>query len=382
MFANAAKRTHLRQVTASRDPRSFPPASKPASPADVGAPILDGLGGGDAVALRPRELLGTALTPSARTLRVTMPARGLTAAEFEGLVGRHDFHAHLQGGGHVVFAFSASAFLPAGLGLWLLSFFNQLAAIEPGVVRLEFETPEGLFGYLDRSGFLQLLSPRVATTPDRPATSGADLFRGQANSLVEIAPLWPRSPVEEKVGIIAPLVRAICSHFPEGEETRRLGSTIHTLLGELVDNVFVHSETVLPGYVSLQAYRKRTGPRIQLSVSDSGIGIPESIRSTLRTKVGRLSDDEIILQAFRDGLSKHGVHAGRGCGLKRCASLAARYGAALEVRTPKTHIVLQPATALQPMHQAVVHHTTGTFTGTHLMLEFRVPEAGDSVIVG
>jgi hypothetical protein len=262
-----------------------------------------------------------------------------------------------------------------GLGLWLLSFLNQLATVGPGVVRLEFESAEGLFGYLDRSGFLQLLSPRIVTAPKRPTLSWADLFRGQAETLVEISPLRPGTPLDEKLDIIRPLVAALCRFFPDDERTKRLGGAVHTLLGELVDNVFSHSETVLPGYVSLQAYEKRGRPRIQLSVSDSGIGIPESIRTTRGSKVRRLADHEIILQAFRDGLSKHGPHAGRGCGLKRCASLAARYGSVVGVRTPKSHIVLEPASATRALHEARFHRVAaGQLTDTHLILEFRLAE--------
>jgi len=319
----------------------------------------------------PRDSMSTGATPATDSvLRVPVPARGLSPQTFEELVGRHDYRAHLRAGTRVVFVFDRRAFLPAGLGLWLLSFFNQLGSTTPGHVHLEFGSSEGLFGYLDRSGFLQLLTPRITTTPERPEVSGADRYRGQAGSLVEIAPLLPGAPMEQKIEIVQPLVSALVAYFPADERARRLQGHVYTLLAELIDNVFSHSETALPGYVSLQAYRKTAGPSIQISVSDSGVGIPDSIRATLGRKVEGLNDDEIVLQAFRDGLSKFGEHVGRGCGLVRCASLAAQYGSTVAVRTPKAHIVLQPATETRPMHQATLHGLTGDLTGTHLILEF------------
>jgi len=306
-------------------------------------------------------------------LRAELPGRWLTTDQFEDLVSRHPYRAHLQAGNDVLFFFPANAAVPAGLGLWLLSFLNQLAEVGDGHVHLEFATEEGLFGYLDRSGFLQFLSPRISTNPLRPEISGADAHRGRTPGLVEIAALQPGAVGVDRQRIVGRVVDSLINFYPiDREQTRRLRNHVFTVLGELVDNVFSHSQTPLPGFVSLQAYDKSRQPRIQVGVSDSGIGIPASIRETLDTRVAGRTDAQLVIEAFMDGLSRHGSNAGRGCGLPQCAALAARYGSTLFVRTPSAQIVLHPASELRRFHNAVVHDRVCAFAGTHLYLEFRV----------
>lgn len=307
------------------------------------------------------------------TLYAVMPGRWLSPEQFEALVSKHRFEEHLRRGGTVVFSFPERAGVPAGLGLWLLSFLNQLAALGRGRIHLEFESKATLFSYLDRSGFLQLLSDRISTDPQRPVISGADAHRGQTQGLVEIAALRPGTTGADRQDIVRKVVDSLVDFYPSGEEkTRRLRNHAFTVLGELVDNVFSHSRTLLPGYVSLQAYDKTRSPRIQLGVSDSGIGIPASIRETLDAKVVGRSDADLVIQAFKDGLSRHGSNAGRGCGLPQCAALAAKYGSTLFVRTPSAQIVLHPATEQLPYHNARVQQAVGPLAGTHIYLEFRV----------
>lgn len=312
---------------------------------------------------------------NSRVARVVMPDRWLSPEQFEAVVIQHPFVKHLENGDDIVFEFPATAALPAGLGLWLLSFFNQLADVGTGWLRLEFATREGLFSYLDRNGFLQLLSPVIETNPERPVVSGADVRRGQAPGLVEIAALVPNTPLEEKKAIVERLVNALVGFYPAGERTHRLRNHVFTVLGELVDNVFSHSRTSLPGYASLQAYDKSRRPRVQIGVSDSGLGIPESIRGALGARVARKSDADLVIEAFRSGLSRHGANSGRGCGLVMCARLAADYGSFLHVRTPSAQVILQPAGGQRKAHEATVHEGVGPLRGTHICLEFRVDDA-------
>ena len=313
---------------------------------------------------------------SARKLvRVVLPPRWLTPDQFETIVSRHRFVEHLGGGGDVVFVFPEGAALPAGLGLWVLSFLNQLASAGVGRIRLEFAAPEELFGYLDRSGFIQLLSSRIETIPPRPEVSGADRYRGHAPGLVEIAPLVPGTTGSPRQAIVGRLVDALIGFYPAGDRTARLRNNVFTVLGELVDNVFSHSGTALPGYASLQAYDKKRRPRVQIGVSDSGLGIPASLRGTLGAKVRGWTDAELVIEAFAEGLSRHGANSGRGCGLLQCARLAADYGSTVYVRTPLAQVILHPAMGDRLFHRAEVQESVGELQGTHLCLEFQVDGA-------
>lgn len=304
-----------------------------------------------------------------KVLRADLPSKWLSVDQFEDLLRNNRFQSHLETDGTVVLYFPENAAVPAGLGLWLLSFLNQLAGIGRGQIHLEFAAEVGLFSYLDRNGFLQLLSPSISTSPMRPFISSAEAHRGKTIGLVEIAALDPGDAREDKQRIVGRVVDNLVGFYPRGEQTRRLGNHVFTVLGELVDNVFSHSHTRLPGYVSLQAYNKRHRPRIQLGVSDSGIGIPASIRGT--RAVAAKADADLVVEAFMEGLSRHGSNTGRGCGLPQCAALAARYGSTLFVRTPSARIVLNPASRQRPYHKAEIDTSVGRLDGTHIYLEFR-----------
>ena len=69
----------------------------------------------------------------------------------------------------------------------LLSLANQLV-LTTRRVQLNFEEGEtGTMGYLNRMGFFDNLAPSINVIPNRPAYSGAQLFRGGNTGLVEIA---------------------------------------------------------------------------------------------------------------------------------------------------------------------------------------------------
>jgi anti-sigma regulatory factor (Ser/Thr protein kinase) len=309
-------------------------------------------------------------------IREVVPDQWLNATAFEQLVQKHDYLSRIAEGSDISFHFPSSSAVPVDLGLQFLSFLNQLAAQHAGRVYLTFASSSGLFTYLDRNGFLRFLSGEISTDPPRPAASGADLRHGLTKGLVEISQLVPGTVGQARQTIVTELADALVGFYPQSQRTSRLGNHVFTVLGELVDNVFNHSLTELPGFVSLQAYSKRSTPRIVIAVSDSGRGIPESIRAALRAKVATQRDDQLIIRAFRDGLSSLGAHSGRGCGLPQCARLAAEYGSTLSVRTPTAHVVLHPATKGQPIHSANVSVLpANSFGGTHISLEFRASES-------
>ena len=61
----------------------------------------------------------------------------------------------------------------------------------------------------------------------------------------------------------------------------------------------------------------RAGNRLSVAVSDSGLGIMDTLRPSLRSEFPRLaglSDTDLLVEVFRQGVSRHG--ADRGCGLE------------------------------------------------------------------
>jgi histidine kinase/DNA gyrase B/HSP90-like ATPase len=301
-------------------------------------------------------------------LRIPMRGKWISFERFEHVIARAGILEHLQAGGTLLFEFDASSGLPAGVGMRLLSLLNQLAAAG-GKVGLAFASRENLFSYLDRNGFFDYLDDRIATDPGRPAFSGAELHRGQATSLVEIAELNPTVTGQERDDAVTPLVNALIRFYPKNERTMHLHSAAYATLCELIDNVYSHSETTVPGFAVLQRYRG-SRPAVQVAVSDSGIGIPESIRRGLKEKVRTKRDDEIIIAAFVKGLSRHGSSSGRSCGLPRCAQLAAEFGSRVQVRTPSADVTLEPTPKSSHKFEASIHVPNALLRGTHVCIEF------------
>jgi len=305
-----------------------------------------------------------------RTLVIRMAGRWMTHSQFEALIAELDLLTQLRDDGRVLFVFDGRSGLPAGVGMRLLSLLNQLATVETGSVELEFATRDGLFGYLSRNGFFDFLDSRIVTTPGRPRYSGATLFRGRAGSLVEIAELRPGLVGTDRDDAVTPLVSALSRWYPKGRRARHLQNCTFATLTELIDNVYSHSETALPGYAILQAYPNRHRPAVQIAVSDSGIGIPESIRRGLKDRVRKQSDGALIVRAFEKGLSRLGRQAGRSCGLPRCAQLASKFGSTVWVRTPSADVALRPSSTEEGPLEATIHRPSSQLEGTHICLEF------------
>ncbi len=307
----------------------------------------------------------------AGVLTIRMAGRWMSNAAFEDAISVPEVIPHLRAGGRLVFAFESNAGLPAGVGLRLLSLLNQLAALGLGQIELIFADRFGLYSYLCRNGFFDFLDERISSDPERPLVSQAEIYRGKAHSLVEIRELHPGSPDTPRGDPVQPLHDALKRHLPPGDNTEHLLSSVFTTLGELIDNVFNHSETRTSGFAILQAYGK-SRPAVQIAVSDSGIGIPASIRRGLRGAAKNRDDPELIIEAFRGGLSRHGDTGGRGCGLPKCAELAAKYGSTVWVRTRGADVALRRQAVRSENLEAQITIPEGLLDGTHICLEFPI----------
>jgi hypothetical protein len=298
-----------------------------------------------------------------------MRGRWISFERFEATIAPIGIIEHVRAGGTVTFDFDRSSGLPAGVGMRLLSLLNQLADIGAGRVELKFAVRDNLFAYLDRNGFFDYLDTRISTYPERPIYSRAELHRGQATSLVEIAELNPMVTGQARDDAVTPLVNALVRFYPKGDRTTHLHAAAYATLCELIDNVYSHSESRVPGFAVLQSYRGRN-PAVQVAVSDSGIGIPESIRRGLKEKVRTRRDHEIIIDAFVKGLSRHGSFSGHSCGLPRCAQLAAEFGSRVQVRTPSADVTLEPTAESGTTFEAKVRVPSPLLRGTHVCIEF------------
>jgi hypothetical protein len=249
-----------------------------------------------------------------------------------------------------------------------LSLVNQLASTTRRV-RLNFEEGEaGTMGYLNRMGFFDYLADVVEVLPSRPAYSAAELHRGGNAALVEIARINKDARDEDlPIRLTHALMRS-CHTRSDADE---LKGAAWTIFAELIDNIFSHSRTELDGYAALQVYSR--GNRLSVAVSDSGLGIMETLRPALSTEspsLSGLSDTDLLVEVFRQGLSRHGRD--RGCGLKGSAAKAIKFEATLDVRLPRQRVLLMPARGAYEANIADCYEGLPLVWGTHIGFGFRL----------
>ena len=221
-------------------------------------------------------------------------------------------------------------------------------------------------GYFNRVGFFDHLAPSIEVLPDRPAYSSAALYRGGNTGLVEIARINKDARDQGLPSRLTDALMRSCGSRPDAAE---LEGAAWTIFCELIDNVFAHSQTPLDGYAALQVYKN--GDRLTVAVSDSGLGIMETLRPSLQNELPRLadlSDVELLVEVFRQGLSRHGVD--RGCGLKGSAAKAMKFNAELDVRLPFQRVLLTPARGAYQANTAHCYDRLPLLWGTHIGFAF------------
>jgi hypothetical protein len=297
---------------------------------------------------------------------VTFPARWVNAEVMEEALRAAENQPHAAPS--TQFSFPVGCRVMIDSAVRLLSLCNQLDACTRRV-RLRFEEgDDGAMGYLNRMGFFDALSRNIEVVPARPHVSGAEVHGGSNPRLVEIARICHRVRDQSLPGRLSDALALGCGRRRDVEE---LGGAAFTVFAELIDNVFSHSETQLDGYAALQVYAK--GHSVLVAVSDSGLGIMRTLRPVLRTEypaLADLPDTALLVEVFRQGLSRHG--ADRGCGLRGSAAKAIKYRADLDVRLPNTRVLLKPGKGVYVPARAYCAEQLPLIWGTHICFTFRL----------
>lgn len=298
---------------------------------------------------------------------VRFPATWVDASWFETAL-RASCGPHAPSSHDIVFEIPADCKIMIDSAIRLLSLVNQLA-LTTRRTQLRFEEGEaGTMGYLNRMGFFDCLDPRVNIEPERPFISGAALHRGENRMLVEIARINKDVRDNELPTRLSDAVEKACASRADVKE---LGGAVWTIFAELIQNIFDHSDTQLDGYAALQVYQG--GNKVSVAVSDSGRGIMDTLRPALRTefpKLADLSDTEVLVEVFRQGVSRHGTD--RGCGLKGCAAKAIKFTATLDVRLPNQRVLLVPAKGIYELNIAHCYEGLPLLWGTHIGFAFGI----------
>lgn len=249
-------------------------------------------------------------------------------------------------------------------GVRLLSLANQLVHCGKSV-QINFEEGDGgAMGYLDRMGFFDHLSQEVTVIPFRPVISGAHTHHGGNSGVVEIARVS-----HEKVDADLPdrLARAVRASCGKRNDIDRLEHAAGFIFSELINNIEEHSGATLDGYAALQVYKG--GNKLVVAVSDSGKGIMDTLRPSLKFRHPRLAamtDADLLVEIFKNGVSRFGSE--RGLGLRGCALKASRFRASLDVRLPNGRVALDPGGEGYTL--ATCYSGLPTIWGTHISFHF------------
>lgn len=297
--------------------------------------------------------------------RYTFPATWVDNSALESTL-RQSGDPHKLEGCEMIFVFPSGCKVMIDAAVRVLSLINQLDHCAH-LVRLEFEEgQDGAMGYLNRMGFFDHLSPRIIVLPCRPFYSAADIYGGTNRSLVEIARINRTSRDQTLPTRLTEALMNSCGNRPDASE---LDGAAWTIFAELIDNIFSHSKTPLDGYAALQYYVR--GNSLKVAVSDSGLGIMETLRPTLRNEqpaLSKLSDVDLLVEIFRQGISRHG--ADRGCGLKGSAAKAIKFRAELDVRLPTLRVRLTPGVQGYRPNMAYCSDSLPLIWGTHICYTF------------
>ena len=297
--------------------------------------------------------------------KIKLPAKCIDATSLEAALSRADPP-------HGPDVYDVTVYLPVHCKIMvdaavrLLSLANQLH-LSTRNVRLEFEEGEaGTMGYLNRMGFFEHLAPSIKVLPDRPIVSTAKLYGGSNVGLVEIARINKDERDRELPRRLRAALARSCATRTDVDE---LADAARTIFAELIDNVFAHSDTKLDGYAALQVYPR--GGSLKVAVSDSGLGIMKTLRPALKVEspvLADLPDVDLLVEIFRQGLSRHGTD--RGCGLRGSAAKAMKFKAPLDVRLPTSRVVLTPATGAYTT--AHCYTDIPLLWGTHICFDFQL----------
>lgn len=228
----------------------------------------------------------------------------------------------------------------------LLSLLNLLSC-KSSYMAIEFEGKNNAsIGYLQRMNFFQNLQPTVKVLSESINIDKPSAYYGKNNSLVEIEKV---SSISHDENLPTRLCKTILNHnivdknLEDGIKNT-LQTAIENMFDELTDNIVNHSESNLTGFATCQIYKPKGDPVAHISVCDSGKGILNTLRPTLSQNYPEhvnLNDDELILEMFKHGVSRHGDDDG-GSGLPSCAKQALKFNASVHIRTNKSYIELIP----------------------------------------
>lgn len=186
--------------------------------------------------------------------------------------------------------------------------------------------------YLDRIDLFSVCGAFIAA--DSAVPEADRLFRSKASSsLLEVIPIASR-PSRNETDVQQAIKRTgqiLEAHYHYALSSPAIVQ-LQKLVSELATNV-VHSRDT--GYMVVQSYdRKWAESRVDIAITDAGIGIEGSLRG--RLPLPPSSGSGYILQALQEGVS--GQKERRGIGLSEVRKVVAQWRGALIIRSGASRV--------------------------------------------
>lgn len=251
----------------------------------------------------------------------------------------------------------------------LLALCNQLMQEKDKVV-LDLRESGGTLTYLERIGFYDYLSGAVSVLPSRPRAGLSQVYRDNNNRVVEFRPIDPRNRDDR-------VAERLMECFVEFAGSKYNGAAT-TIFGELYDNVFQHSRTILPGFAGLQAYGYTN--HIQTVISDNGVGIVGTLLPILAEKFPTVyqivQNSELppgvalLKEVFSKGQITQ-LGPGHGAGLKSSGDQGKKHLAKMSVRQRDFEFrILTSPEGTTYLHQVGLRR----LDGTHICFDFTLTQ--------
>lgn len=251
----------------------------------------------------------------------------------------------------------------------LLALCNQLAWSNKNVI-IDFSGCHSTLTYFDRIGFLSHLDKKITVLPEKPEVSMSSIYKGNCNSVVEFGAVDLKQRNKE-------LINQLSDRFVFQSDSR-YEAAASTVFSELIGNIKEHSESPIAGFAALQKYEGRR-KHIQTVVSDSGLGIANTLRPSLKAHHPNLytlykeatfqTDADLVVAAMSKGeISRLGK--GRGMGFKSSREQAMKFDAHLSVR--QEYFSLDFVYKLGELKEVRKNFPLPKIRGTHICFDFFV----------
>ncbi|MDP1774675.1 MAG: DUF4325 domain-containing protein [Methylobacter sp.] len=179
----------------------------------------------------------------------------------------------------------------------MLSICAQISAYRKAGIYFTFIPPKDvkLLNLFKNTGWAYFIDPRMFEPP---------IYRSYSSRI----PVTQYQSPKEQLDAVNKIVNVILGAIPEMQ--RSDFAAFEWAINEITDNVLVHSESPVGGFIQLSTFQKNK-KQVQFVVADAGIGIPKTLKQG-HPEIG--SDTDALDKAIREGVTRDKT-VGQGNGL-------------------------------------------------------------------